>query len=57
MESKKLGEKKSLTLPMIALKITTYCGPLAQLVEHLTFNQGVAGSNPAGPAFFNPYVL
>jgi hypothetical protein len=22
-------------------------GPLAQLVEHLTFNQGVAGSSPA----------
>jgi hypothetical protein len=22
-------------------------GPLAQLVEHLTFNQGVAGSIPA----------
>jgi hypothetical protein len=25
-------------------------GPLAQLVEHLTFNQGVTGSNPVGPA-------
>ena len=24
-------------------------GPLAQLVEHLTFNQGVAGSIPARP--------
>jgi hypothetical protein len=24
-------------------------GPLAQLVEHLTFNQVVAGSNPARP--------
>ena len=23
-------------------------GPIAQPVEHLTFNQGVAGSNPAG---------
>ena len=22
------------------------CGSLAQLVEHLTFNQGVPGSNP-----------
>ena len=22
------------------------CGPLAQLVEHLTLNQGVHGSNP-----------
>ena len=28
---------------------TTICGPLAQLVEHLTFNQGVAGSRPARP--------
>ena len=25
------------------------CGPLAQLAEHLTFNQGVAGSRPARP--------
>ena len=24
-------------------------GPVAQLVEHLTFNQGVTGSNPVGP--------
>ena len=24
-----------------------FCGPLAQLVEQLTFNQWVAGSNPA----------
>ena len=24
------------------------CEPVAQPVEHLTFNQGVAGSNPAG---------
>jgi transcriptional regulator with XRE-family HTH domain len=24
-------------------------GPLAQLAEHLTFNQGVAGSRPARP--------
>lgn len=27
-------------------------GPLAQLVEHLTFNQGATGSNPVGPALF-----
>src|SRR5471030_1109760 len=26
-----------------------FCGPLAQLVEQLTFNQLVAGSNPARP--------
>ena len=25
------------------------CGPLAQLVEHLTLNQGVLGSNPRWP--------
>ncbi len=24
-----------------------FCGPLAQLVEHRTFNPGVAGSSPA----------
>ena len=24
-------------------------GPIAQLVERLTFNQGVEGSNPSGP--------
>jgi transcriptional regulator with XRE-family HTH domain len=27
-------------------------GPLAQLAEHLTFNQGVAGSRPARPTSF-----
>ena len=27
-------------------------GPVAQPVEHLTFNQGVAGSNPAGLTTF-----
>ena len=30
-------------------------GPLAQLVEHLTFNQVVAGSNPARPT--TPHVI
>ena len=25
------------------------CGPLAQMVEHLTFNQGVTGSSPVRP--------
>ena len=35
---------------MIRRKIFIACyGQLAQLVEHLTFNQGVAGSNPALP--------
>ncbi len=29
--------------------LTSVSGQLAQLVEHLTFNQGVAGSNPALP--------
>ncbi len=27
----------------------SFRGPLAQLVEHLTFNQGVPGSNPGRP--------
>ena len=30
-------------------------GSLAQLVEHLTFNQIVAGSNPAGPSKFTTW--
>ncbi len=29
------------------------CGPLAQLVEHLTLNQGVLGSNPRWPTILN----
>lgn len=32
-------------------------GPLAQLVEHLTFNQGVEGSNPSGPTILRAYEL
>ena len=28
-------------------------GPLAQLVEHLTFNQGVTGSRPVRPTIHN----
>ena len=28
------------------------CEPLAQLVEHLTFNQGVVGSSPTWLMFF-----
>jgi hypothetical protein len=35
-----------LTRPL-PLPITRRSGPLAQLVEQLTFNQWVAGSNPA----------
>ena len=31
-----------------------FCGPIAQSVEHLTFNQGVEGSNPSGPTIFDP---
>ncbi len=30
----------------------TQCGPLAQLVEQLTLNQWVEGSNPLGPTIF-----
>lgn len=38
-------------LPSLALLITIlfFVGSLAQSVEHLTFNQVVAGSNPARP--------
>ena len=34
-------------------------GPLAQLAEHLTFNQGVTGSNPVRPIQINarPFLL
>ena len=32
-------------------------GPLAQLVEHLTFNQGVTGSNPVRPTLKNNVLL
>ena len=32
-------------------------GPVAQLVEQLTFNQWVAGSNPAGLTTFNYFLL
>lgn len=32
-----------------AINSHTYLGSIAQLVEHLTFNQGVEGSNPSGP--------
>ncbi len=34
--------------------ITHHFGSLAQLVEQLTFNQLVAGSNPARPTTFSP---
>ena len=30
----------------IILKLSIFYDPLAQTVEHLTFNQGVRGSNP-----------
>ena len=30
-------------------KLLPIRGPLAQLVEHLTFNQGVTGSRPVRP--------
>ena len=33
---------------MILYFLYNFWGPLAQLVEQLTFNQLVAGSNPAG---------
>jgi site-specific recombinase XerD len=34
--------------------LASICGPLAQLAEHLTFNQGVAGSRPARPTRLSP---
>ena len=34
-----------------------YEGPLAQLVEHRTFNPWVVGSSPTGPtAFFSSFI-
>ncbi len=33
----------------VSLCVSTHTGPLAQLVEHLTFNQGVTGSRPVRP--------
>jgi hypothetical protein len=35
----------------IGLSAALACEPVAQSVEHLTFNQRVAGSNPAGLTF------
>ncbi len=34
--------------------ILLYIGPLAQLVEHLVCNEGVAGSNPVRSTRLNP---
>lgn len=34
------------------VRLPTLFGLLAQLAEHLTVNQGVAGSSPAGTAMF-----
>ncbi len=31
-------------------------GPLAQSVEHLTFNQVVEGSNPSRPTIFSAFA-
>ena len=42
-------KKDSIVRPVFSGKHThTMCGPVAQLVEHLTFNQRVTGSNPVG---------
>ena len=35
-------------LSLIALTRIAYCDPVAQLVEHLTFNQRVVGSSLTG---------
>lgn len=31
--------------------ITYFIGPITQLAEYLTFNQGVGGSSPSGPTY------
>ena len=36
----------------VQIRLPAPFGLLAQLVEHLTVNQGVAGSSPAGTAIF-----
>ncbi len=36
-------------LDLLTFRSATQSGPLAQLVEHRTFNPRVAGSSPAGP--------
>ena len=40
--------KQALTPPATFLKRHIQSGPVAQLVEQLTFNQWVSGSNPDG---------
>ena len=48
--SKPLADKLAILLMTVDIKSSTgRCGPLAQLAEHLTFNQGVTGSRPVRP--------
>ncbi len=53
--SKKMADrlaKLGLTVNLcdnVGSHVGTQYGPLAQLVEHLTFNQGVVGSRPTRP--------
>ena len=49
----KLGLAANLE-PLTSTGTGTCDGPLAQLAEHLTFNQGVTGSRPVRPTF-NPF--
>ena len=59
VESVDAGDSKSLAQKAWGFKSLSghqlFHGSLAQLVEHLTFNQIVAGSNPAGPSKFTTW--
>ena len=37
----------------VVVQYGTYFGVLAQLGEHLPYKQGVTGSSPVGPTFYN----
>jgi hypothetical protein len=55
IKSKKLcphsGASDTISQPRLPASASPQNGPLAQLVEHRTFNPGVAGSTPARPTF------
>ena len=47
-----LGIRQKLTLRVDCQDAETFSGPVAQVVEQLTFNQWVEGSNPSGLTIF-----
>ena len=49
MSNFSVGMSGRISVPFIANSNTINLGPLAQLVEHLTFNQVVTGSTPVRP--------